>query len=352
MPVTIYDVAKKAGVGIGTVSRVINNSPRIMRETKAKVLRVIRELNYQPHTSAQSLARRKTKTIGCIIPFTGHFFSELLQGIQQKLMEYEYALILWSADNTKNKEFFLRRALRERRVDGILYVSMEIIPKYVDKFLNSKLPIVLVDGFHPGLDSITVENTEGAYIATKHLIELGYKKIAMIDGQLKSIPARLRYEGFKKALREQGFPFEERYFVACDFVEEREGFNEEAGYTAMQKLLDLGTEKPRAVFVSSDIQAIGAMQAIKERGFIVPDDIAIIGFDDIELAHYVGLTTMRQPIMEMGELAVKRLIDKINGEHNSEFKHKFNTELVVRESCGAGDSELKIATKIVVGCAQ
>lgn len=265
MPVTIYDVAKKAGVGIGTVSRVINNSPRITRETKAKVLRTIRELNYQPHTSAQSLARRKTKTIGCLIPFvTGHFFSELLQGIQQTLMEFEYGLILWCADNRRNKEFFLRRALTERRVDGILFVSMEITPNYVDKFLNSKLPIVLVDGFHPGLDSITVENTKGAYIATRHLIELGYKKIAMIDGQLKSIPARLRYEGFKKALREQGFPFEERYFVACDFVEEREGFNEEAGYTAMQKLLDLGTEKPRAVFVSSDIQAIGAMQAIKE----------------------------------------------------------------------------------------
>ncbi len=336
MPVTIYDVAKKAGVGIGMVSRVTNNSPRITRETKAKVLRTIRELNYEPHTSAQSLARRKTKTIGCIIPFvTGHFFSELLQGIQQKLMEFEYALILWCADNRRNKEFFLRRALRERRVDGILCVSMEITPNYVDKFLNSKLPIVLVDGFHPDLDSITVENTKGAYIATRHLIELGYKKIAMIDGQLKSIPARLRYEGFKKALREQGFPLEERYFVACDFVEEREGFNEEAGYTAMQKLLDLGTEKPRAVFVSSDIQAIGAMQAIKERSFIVPDDIAIIGFDDIELARYVGLTTMRQPIVEMGELAVKRFIEKISGDQNSEFKHNFLTELVVRASCGA-----------------
>ena len=155
MPVTIYDVAKKAGVGIGTVSRVINNSPRITRETKAKVLRTIRELNYQPHTSAQSLARRKTKTIGCLIPFvTGHFFSELLQGIQQTLMEFEYGLILWCADNRRNKEFFLRRALTERRVDGILFVSMEITPNYVDKFLNSKLPIVLVDGFHPGLDSI------------------------------------------------------------------------------------------------------------------------------------------------------------------------------------------------------
>ena len=123
--------------------------------------------------------------------------------------------------------------------------------------------------------------------------------------------------------------------MACDFVEEREGFNEEAGYTAMQKLLDLGTEKPRAVFVSSDIQAIGAMQAIKERGFIVPDDIAVIGFDDIELARYVGLTTMRQPIVEMGELAVKRLIAKISGEQNSEFKHNFLTELIVRASCGA-----------------
>lgn len=340
MPGTIYDVAKKAGVGIGTVSRVINNSPRITRETKAKVLRAIRKLNYQPHTSAQSLARRKANTIGCIIPyFAGYFYSELLHGIQRKLREFEYALILYSVDIKQSKEFFLRRALKERRVDGILFVSMEITQRYVDKFLSNGLPIVLVNSFHPGLDSITVDSTEGAYIATKHLIELGYTKIAMIDGQLKSIPARLRFEGFKKALQQHGFHFDKRYFVICDFADEADGFNKEAGYLAMQKLLDLGEEMPRAVFVSSDIQAIGVMQAIKERGFVVPDDIAVIGFDDIELARYVGLTTMRQPILEMGELAVKRLMEKISGDQNSEFKHNFHTELVVRESCGACDKK-------------
>lgn len=335
MPATIYDVAKKAGVGIGTVSRVINNSSQISEGTRKKVLQAIKELNYQPHSAAQSLARRKTNTIGCIIPFfTGYFFVELLRGIQRKITEHQYDLILYSVDMTHKKETFLQKTLRERKVDGILLVSLEITRKYVNKILKQNFPIVLVDSYHPDLDSITVDNVEGAYVATRHLINLGYKKIAMIDGQLKSLPARLRFEGFKKALEENNLPFEEKYFVACDFIDEADGFNKEAGYTAMKQLLALGKERPRAVFVSSDIQALGAIHAIKEAGLQVPQDIAVVGFDDIELAQYVGLTTMRQPILEMGEIAVERLIEKISSQCNSRFEHQFNTRLIIRESCG------------------
>lgn len=335
MPVTIYDVAKRAGVGIGTVSRVINKSPQITEKTKYKVLEAIKDLNYQPHTVAQSLARRKTNTIGCIIPFfTGYFFVELLRGVQRKITEYENDLILYSVDMTNKKETFLHRTLKERRVDGILLISLEITDEYAEEFVSRRFPIVLVDSFHPDLDSIKVDNVEGACQATSHLIQLGYKSIAMIDGQLKSVPARLRLEGYKKALIEHGHPFEERYFIACDFTDEADGFNKEAGYAAMQRLLDLDEDRPRAVFVSSDIQAIGAMQAIKERGLNVPNDVAVVGFDDIELAGHVGLTTMKQPTMAMGELAVDRLMQKIAGKAESDFKCPLDTKLVVRESCG------------------
>ncbi|RMF66346.1 MAG: LacI family transcriptional regulator [Calditrichaeota bacterium] len=336
MAVTIYDVAREAGVGIGTVSRAINNSSQISPETRERVLQVIKRLNYQPHAVAQSLARRRTKTIACIIPFfSSYFYIELLRGIQRKITEHGYDLILYSVDLHHKKETFLRRALQEKRVDGVFLVSMEIEPAFAKKFLDANFPIVLVDSFHPHLDSINVDNVEGAYRATNHLVSLGYRKIGMIDGQLKSLPAKLRLEGFRKALAENGIPFQERYFVACDFLDEADGFNKEAGYAAMQQLLALGEDRPRAVFVSSDIQALGAIEAIREANLRVPQDIAVVGFDDVEISRYVGLTTIHQPIMEMGALAVDRLIEKIEGTASPEFKRRFQTELVVRESCGA-----------------
>jgi DNA-binding LacI/PurR family transcriptional regulator len=332
----IYDVAKRAGVGIGTVSRVLNKSSHISDPTRQKVLAAIKALHYQPHTAAQSLARRRTNTLGCVIPFfTGNFFAQLLCAVQKKTSEFGNDLVLYSVDLANKKETFLRRVLSEKRVDGLLLVSLEITDEYAKRFLRQKLPIVLVDSFHDQLDSIKVDNDEGAHTATTHLIKLGYDKVAMIDGQLKSVPARLRLEGYKRALADHGRAFEERYFVACDFTDEADGFNREAGYSGMLQLLDLGSQRPRAVFVSSDIQAIGAMEAIRDRGLKVPDDVAVVGFDDIELAQYVGLTTMRQPILEMGELAVDRLMELVRGKREKDFKHRFATELIIRESCGA-----------------
>ncbi|MFQ5674978.1 MAG: LacI family DNA-binding transcriptional regulator, partial [bacterium] len=314
MSVTIYDVAKKAGVGIGTVSRVLNKSSQITEQTKQKVLDAIEVLNYKPHIAAQHLARRKTGTIGCIIPFfASYFFCELLRGVQKKITEFQNDLVLYSVDFEHKKEMFLKHVLKQCRIDGLLLVSLEITDEYANKFLKKKFPIVLVDSFHTGLDFIKVDNVEGAYIATKHLLNLGYEKIAMIDGQLKSVPARLRLDGYKKALEETGHRLEEHYFVPCDFADEADGFNKEAGYVAMKKLLDLGNDRPQAVFISSDIQAVGAMRAIRERGLKIPQDMAIVGFDDIELAEHVGLSTMRQPIRTMGEVAVERLMKKVAG---------------------------------------
>jgi len=336
MSVTIYDVARRAGVGIGTVSRAINDSSQITEQTKNRVLSAIRELNYQPHTVAQSLARQRTNTIGCIIPFfTGYFYMELLRGVQRETTVHKNDLILYSVDRMDKRDTYLERTLQERRVDGILLVSLEIPDECVAKFKSHGFPIVLLDGFHPELDSIKVDNVQSAYVATSHLLNLGYENVAMIAGRLSSLPARLRFEGYKQAIEDSGRTFDERIFVATAGPDDNDGFSKENGYAAMNKLLDLEGMRPRSVFASSDIQAIGAMQAIRERGLSVPGDVAIVGFDGIELASHVGLTTMRQPMVEMGQIAADRLIHKINESDNIDFKRKVSTELVVRESCGA-----------------
>lgn len=335
MAVTIYDVAKKAGVGIGTVSRAVNNHPHVSQKTRDRVLEVIKELKYQPHAMARSLARKKSNAIAVIVPvFTGYFFLEVLKGVQQAMIQDHYDLILYSIDQAEKTDQFLKKTLREKRVDGVLLISLKITDQYARYFLDTDFPIVLVDSFHPELDSITVQNEQGALIATEHLLALGHRRIAMIDGQLKSSPAQDRLDGYKAALAKADIGFDTRYLIISDIVAGQDGFNRESGYRAMQRLLALGDERPSAVFVSSDIQAAGAMRAIQQAGLNVPDDISVIGFDDVEIAEYLDLTTVRQPMYQMGELAVRQLLSRIEGNKGPRLEKHLDTQLVVRTSSG------------------
>ncbi len=341
MPVTIYEVAEKAGVGIGTVSRVLNDSPQIAPATRAKVLKVIKQLNFQPHAMAQGLARRKTHTIGVIVPFfTGYFYVELLRGIQQALSENKFDLILYGVDDLQKKEACFKRVLQQRRVDGVLTLSMPLSEQIAAEFERRELPLVLVDAFHPQFDSITVNNEEGAYQAVRHLINLGHRKIAIVNGHFESLPAQERLSGYKRALAESGLVMPAEYLITSDALREgavavNDGFNKETGYRAMRELLALNGSHPEAIFAASDIQAIGVIGAVRECGLRIPEDLAVVGFDDIELAELVGLTTMRQPIREMGKLAVDCLLAKINGDAEAaKVHHRFNTKLIVRETSG------------------
>jgi LacI family transcriptional regulator len=340
MPVTIYEVAEKAGVGIGTVSRVLNDSPQITPATRAKVLKVIRQLNFQPHAMAQSLARRKSRTVGVIVPFfTGYFYVELLRGIQQSLSENDFDLILYGVDDLQKKDACCKRVLQQRRVDGVLLLSMPLTEPFVKEFKRRKLPLVLVDAFHPKLDSITVNNEAGAYQAVRHLIHAGYRKIAIVNGHWESKPAQERLAGYKRALAEAGLAIPAEYILSSDALDEsaamNDGFSKETGYRAVQQMLALNGSHPEAIFAASDIQALGAITAARERGLRIPEDLAVIGFDDIELAQLIGLSTMRQPIREMGKLAVDCLLAKINGEkETAKVHHRFDTELIVRETSG------------------
>lgn len=342
MGVTIYDIAREANVGIGTVSRALNNHPKIAAKTKNRILEISRRLSYQPHAYAQGLAKRKTNTIALIMPFfTNYFFVEVLQGIQDKISDLGYDIMLYGVNQTNQVEEYLKRALQKGKVDGILFFSMKLPDGFDAKLKEIQLPTILVDTYHPDFDSITVQNEEGAYVATRYLVKLGYKKIGMINASLDSEPARMRYNGYRHALDEAKLPFSERYFRISKHSK-ADGFNREAGYQAMAEIIDKNREDlPEAFFISSDIQAIGALNAMKDRKLTAPEDIAILGFDDIELAKHIGLTTMRQPMYQMGVLAVEKLFHRIQNNEFPPSHTTFSPTLIVRETCGTEKKQPK-----------
>lgn len=337
MGITIYDLAREAGVGIGTVSRCLNNHPSVSAKTREKVLAVAKRLSYQPHAHAQRLASRKANTFSTIIPFfTNYFFIEVLQGVQDRASEQGIDLILYGVNNPAQAEYYLRRSLHGGRVDGVMFFSMKFPESYVAKFQQMKLPIVIVDSYHEKFDSILVKNKEGAMQATRHLIELGHRNIGMINASLETQPAKERLGGYKAAIEEAGIPFNmDRVVITSNG--KQDGFNREAGYESMKEMIrrSFGRNRVTAVFIASDVQAIGALAAARELGVRVPEDVAIVGFDDIELAKHAQLTTVRQPMYEMGTLALQMLMNRMKNPDAPPNLSTFLPELVVRRTCGA-----------------
>ncbi|MGA9117595.1 MAG: LacI family DNA-binding transcriptional regulator [Bacteroidota bacterium] len=339
MAVTIYDLAREAGVGIGTVSRCMNNHPSVAPGTRQRVLSIAKRLSYVPHAHAQRLASKKTNTIAMIIPyFTNYFFVKILEGVQDRASESGFDLILYGVNNPLQADEYLRKSLRRGHVDGVLFFSMRFPEAYVSKFIEIRLPLVLVDAFHPRFDSISVENRQGAVLAVRHLIRLGHRSIAMINASPDAAPARERMEGYRLALEEAGIPF----YPSRVVVPERgrqDGFHRDTGRAGMLRILDSMRRRDRvtAVLVASDVQALGAMEAAREGGVRIPEDLAMVGFDDIDLAAQARLTTMRQPMYEMGMLALERLMGRLREPDAPPRADSFVPELVVRHTCGAQD---------------
>jgi len=332
---TIYDIAREAKVGIGTVSRVFNNHPSVSEETRKRVRSVAARLNYQPHPYARGLARKRTNAILAVVPFfTSFFFVEILQGVQSKLGDLDCDLILYGVNHPDQVSESLRRNSIRGRVDGVLFFSMKMPDEFAEQYLNMKTPVVLVDTFHKSFDSLSVENVQGAYTATRHLISLGHKRIGMLNANLESVPARERLQGFQKALRES------QLTAAPDLMKRSasptlDGFTRETGFSRMKEFLAMGPEMPPAIFVASDIQAVGALGAINEAGLRCPEDIAIVGFDDIMLAESLGITTMRQPMYEMGALAIEKLMQRMKEPDAPAYHTTFTPKLVIRKTCGS-----------------
>lgn len=325
---TIYDIAKKAGVSIATVSRVVNNSEGIADKTREKVLKVADELGYHPQAYAQGLARKKKNIIMVVVPvLSNYFFMEVLSGIQDEISNYNYDLNIFNIQGNSGEMFEQAENILKRQwADGYLFVSMHLRDHELEKLRSYEVPLTLVDEEYPGIDSVSVNNEVGIQKAMQYFLDKGMTRIAMISALKSSKPGEQRIEGYKRALKRAGVPVDETLIVAGNSMY-RDGFSEQNGYEAMLKLLDL-SHPPEACFCSSDIQAVGAIKAMEEQQHFIP----IIGYDDITISNYIGLSTIRQPMHNMGAYAIKNVIAKMKNRDADPVQKVFSPELILRSS--------------------
>ncbi|MFY0544594.1 catabolite control protein A [Brevibacillus sp. H7] len=316
MPVTIYDVAREAGVSMATVSRVVNGNPNVKPLTRKKVLAAIERLGYRPNAVARGLASKKTTTVGVIVPdISSLFFSELARGIEDIATMYKYNIILCNSDQRLEKELQLINTLLEKQVDGLLFMGAEIKEDHLQALSTSSVPTVLAatrdaDNILP---SVTIDHFQSGYDATKELIDRGHKRIAMITNPLTDpLGGLLRFEGYKKALEDGGIAFDE------SLVAQGNAFYE-SGLKTMSGFLQL-PKPPTAVFAASDEMAIGAIHAVQDARLSVPNDIEVIGHDNIRLVEMVRprLTSVVQPMYDIGAVAMRLLTKYMNNEHVEE----------------------------------
>lgn len=335
VPATIYDIAKKAGVSIATVSRVFNNSANVSDKAKKKVLAVADEIGYHPQAYAQGLASRKNNTVMVVVPvISNYFFMEVLGGIQDKLSEQNYELSIFNISSNKDVQEQVEHVLKRRWADGYLFISIHMDEDKWENLEKYNVPITLIDEHFQGFDSVSVDNAQGAYRATKHFLEQGYKRVAMLSALESSKPIKDRLNGYKKALNEFGLSFDNTLVVKGDSMN-RDGFTERAGYEAMTKMLEMNP-MPEACLCASDIQAVGALKAMQDTGKKLP----IIGYDDIELAEYMGLSTIRQPMRDMGFFATQNLIDRMNNSDKPISQTIYSPELTIRSSTSMNGAEV------------
>ncbi|MFB5193538.1 LacI family DNA-binding transcriptional regulator [Neobacillus sp. KR4-4] len=326
---TIYDVAKKAGVSIATVSGVINNNGKYSEKTKKKVLDVMKELKYYPSSVASSLSVKRTQSIGLIIPdISSPFYAEFARSVEDWADEKGYNIIICSTDYNEKKEKKYVSLLLRRRVDGIIITSGFNNVNLIKDLMEQKIPVVLVayniDSLQ--LNTVSVDDYRGGYQATAYLAEQGHKRIAIITETVQSSAERIR--GYQNALNDYHLVYDEKLKT-----ESRATFEE--GERQAEKLLDL-EQPPTAIFAFNDILAIGAMRAVHKRGLTIPDDISIIGFDNSVLATICSptLTTMSQPLNDMGKETIESLLSEIEGTVTRKQRKLLLPELVERKSTG------------------
>lgn len=325
--VTIRDVARHAGVGVGTVSRVLNSSPSVSQATRQRVLAVIEELDFEPNPIARRLSLGKTLNIAVIVPFfTRPLFVERLRGIEYALAQSEYDLVLYNVETAERRDECFREIPRRERIDGLLILSLMPQDKDVDRFLEAQVPTVLVDARHPLLNRLVMDDVEGGRQATEHLIQLGHRKIGFVGDYLENrfgfVSSRDRFDGYYQALELADICFQPKYL--------KQG--EHSQLVARRLTLELLAlpDPPTAIFAASDTQAIGVLMAAEELDLAVPGDLSVIGYDDIEVADYLHLTTMRQPSFVLGTEAVQVMMEAIEEPQRPPREILYSTELVAR----------------------
>lgn len=331
--VRIVDIAEKANVSPGTVSKILKGTYVGSPETKNRVLKIARELGYTPNLLASSLRSRRSKTIALIVPeITVPFFPELSRGVEDEARENDYNVILCSSNNDPIQEAKYLESLERRWVDGIIFcrVTGYTFKEKIPRLLANKIKMVFVDRVPVeedlGIARVEINNEKEAYKATEFLIKLGHRDIACITGPLNTLIAQQRLEGYKKALRDNNLSVREELIV--------EGtFKLDSGFKALNVLLDRGISFT-AIFACNDLMAIGAIKALRKRNLEVPDDISVMGFDGISLSEYIepSLTTVAQPIYEMGRTAARLLLEGIKSEIEPKEHIILDAKIEIRES--------------------
>jgi LacI family transcriptional regulator len=330
---TVEQIARLSGVSRSTVSRVINNHPNVKPKVRQRVIEVIAETGYHPDPAARSLASRRSGIIGLVIPravqslFTDPYYPRLMQGVAQACNANDYTLSLFLFHTEDEEQKLYPRVLRTRLIDGLIVSALQIGDPLIPQLTNNHVPFVVIGRPNdlPHVSFVNVDNTVGAYTATSHLIRSGYKHIATITGPLNTTVGLDRRQGYLDALNDRGRSVDEALIVEGDFTEM-------GGYAALRRLIP---HHPDAIFIASDTMAFGALRALREARVSVPDDVAVVGFDDLPTSALSDppLTTIRQPIRRLGAQAVETLIDILTNGPEPPRRITLSTELVIRSSC-------------------
>ncbi len=336
MSFTLEEIAQLAGVSRSTVSRVMNDQPGVRENIREQVQRIVQETGYQPHAAARSLVTRRTRVIGVVIPesvttlFTDPFFPLLLYGITEACNKHKYHLMLSLFNGPADQAELYRRVIHGGHLDGVVVASTDLDDPLVPRLLEDECPFVLV-GRHPDdrVNYVDIDNVGGARMAVEHLIRLGHQRIATITGPLTMAHGQDRLAGYRQALEAHRLAPDESLIIEGDYTEL-------GGVMAMQRLM---AASPTAIFVASDAMAIGALKALREAGLRCPDNVVLVGFDDVPLASAVepALTTVRQPIERLGSMAVELLLNLISNPPEVQAPAQriiLPVKLVVRDSCG------------------
>lgn len=333
--VTIHDVAKESGVSYSTVSRVLNGFEFVKEETRTKVLQAAEKLGYVANIQARSLAGGKTRIIGLLVPgLDNGYIGEIVRGIDEEIVKYNYDLTLYTTRRKLGSEAYYAKTISNGLSDGIILIVPMLDREYLASLREQGFPYVVVDQVDTQFNSSVVDatNWQGAYDATKYLLDLGHRRIGFIKGLEPIRSSADRLAGYMAALADYDLAYDETLIVEGDFFTP-------GGYEAARQLIRR-TPRPTAIFAANDLMALGAMQAIQELGLSIPNDISLVGFDDIPQASIVHpkLTTVRQPLEQMGRVAVRLLIEQIENAKNPGHNPRritLATQFIERETCQA-----------------
>lgn len=329
-PPTIIDVARESGVSYSTVSRVLNGYEFVKPATRTRVLQAAEKLGYVPNPQARSLAGGRSNLIGVLVPgIDNGYISELVRGIDEELAKSDYNLIVYTTRRQTGRESVYAASIMNGAADGLLLVAPMISASYISLLREHNFPLVMIDqsdmtgrtGF------VDATNWQGAYDATQYLIRLGHQRIGFVAGLSGTTSAADRLEGYLTALSDHGIQNDSRLIEPGNYIER-------GGYEAALKLLDV-PNRPTAIFAANDLSAFGVMEAVQQRGLRIPEDVSLVGFDNLPQASlvYPKLTTIHQPLEQMGQVAVKMLLEQIQTPDLPPRHVTLATQLIVRDSC-------------------